>query len=827
MIGLLANFAAPAFEFDYNPTRGLSVTTGGIEIVRGSMFQYYAPGWTKGYYSSRWNGQRVEKPDADTIKVSYRALGDQVFGTATYRRVGNQLLIDFELGWKGSEPAKVELCPALIWTAPFENGFVNGTTLTDKSTGTIEARTIATGNLDLDGPAVSLRVSGDQAIRTFDARNYSQDWAAEQPLFWQGLGGVDVKEGAPTKVHLEYTFSPKPRPAVNPTPIQTKPSQAESLFPNSEMPVLIPKPKNSILDWNTTAEITGKWEFPAGKPKFFDWFEKKLKDRFYLPIGTIGVQIDGGMSDLNKRPGGYKLVIAPGKISLYGEREEGLRNGFARLTQLMFVRKGKLVVPTGIIDDEPRTDFRGVHLFVGPQAPEFQKKLWDNVLLPLGMNKVVLQCERTEWKTLPATRDEMTMKQSDLVGLFNWYRKQQVEPIPLIQSFGHMEWFFARGANLDLAYNRNVPYAIDPRKPEAVELIGKLWDEAVTVLRPKTIHFGLDEVDMRGFEPKDPKLTTELWQLLLPELGKIAKRIQTGMMLWGDKGLAPGEAVDAALGDDLKNAQARRAAIPKGSYIADWHYKGDQNHTPFLKSLQTWKLADMIPIASTWYQPENIRGFGVASDIEGVGMLQTTWAGYESNELNMLKAIHQFSAMVYAADYAWSGRTERIEELPYRADEVFARMYNPRPSVLTPTKLWQLGSKEPFTVGDIAFNRLEGGQLAGISQDNFGAPASLSIPMNNSAKEIFLALNCAAQTKLATPVGQLEIRYQDGTTEAITLQYGLHVRAANEKKAVFFGQSGSGYASLRFPTKALPIKSITIKATDLTVGLNLGGVAYR
>ena len=94
------------------------------------------------------------------------------------------------------------------------------------------------------------------------------------------------------------------------------------------------------------------------------------------------------------------------------------------------------------------------------------------------------------------------MKKEDLAKLFQWYRGIEVEPIPLIQSFGHMGWLFANGMNKDLAINPQVPYTLDPRKPGAKELIGKVWDEAASLLKPRTIHVGLDEVDMLGFQPK-------------------------------------------------------------------------------------------------------------------------------------------------------------------------------------------------------------------------------------------------------------------------------------------------------------------------------------
>lgn len=330
------------------------------------------------------------------------------------------------------------------------------------------------------------------------------------------------------------------------------------------------------------------------------------------------------------------------------------------------------ILSLSLLQGKPATAWRGVHLFVGPTALAFHKKLWTNVLLPLGYNKVVLQCERTEWNCLPNVRGGINMPRKDLANLCDWYRSKGVEPIPLVQSFGHAEWLFQKKANLDLAYNPKIPYAVDPRNPKVKPLFQKLWKEVIQVTKAKTIHFGLDEVDLRGFAKKDPALVTKLWRIQLPMLAKIAKRHKVKMMLWGDEILAPGQAPDATNAPTAEIAAARRAVIPKGAYIADWHYRRDPTPALFATSLALLKKEGFIPIASTWYKPENIRGFVTAAVDARCGVLQTTWAGYESSEANMFKSMNQFSAMVLTADYAWNGRRAKEN---YDPEKVFRRMY--------------------------------------------------------------------------------------------------------------------------------------------------------
>lgn len=830
---LLQQTAVQDFDFDVSSQLGLTISAKGIPLLRGSGFQYYAPGWKKGYYSSRWKVQTVRRIDDNTYEMKFDEGG--AFGNAKFQRQGNRLVVDYEFNWKNDEAALIELNEGMVWLPPFQNGNItlDGVTRTLPQlppVGGLEQRLLGKAASDtvLSGVVAKISLKSSEAASTFDGRKYDQEWAEKAPVYWQGVLALPIVKGEAKKVHVEYLVEVRDRTTADAKKITLPPMTIKNAVqPDEGVPPLIPNPKMSILDYTNTLTITNLWKLPAGRPKFFDLFRAELERRFELPVaGSLPdrISFDGGMSDFKKTEGTYHLKITKDSISVYGQEAMGLRNGIYRLLQLAFIKDGKLCLPTGVIEDEPRSDFRGVHLFVGPKSLEFQQKLWTNVLRPLGFNKVVLQCERTEWKSLPNLRGGINMKQEDLVKLFNWYRTQEVEPIPLIQSFGHMEWFFAGAANRQLAYNPQDPYAIDPRKPEAKELVGKVWDEAVQVLRPKTIHFGLDEVDMTGFGKRNPAETTEMWTTLLPYLGSVAKRNNVKMMLWGDEGLAPGEAVDATNGDDAENALARRKAIPKGSFIADWHYRADTSHTPFLKSLQTWKVNGQIPIATSWYRPENIRGFYVAADLERVGTLQTTWAGYESSEENMLSELKQFSAMVLAGDYGWSGRLERPDELPYDPMKVFAKMYSPHQSPLTPSDAAVVGRGDLFDCGGIKFSKLEDSSLIGITPQNVNAPLSLELGLSGFAREIAVAVACDIEAASSEKVGEITIAYKDGTQERTPIQYGLHVRAASDDQATFFGERTKDRTCLRLTTKPLEVKSITFNALNRYTGLRVDGV---
>jgi len=825
-------------EFRVDSQSGLQVRMGGVPIIRGSWFQYYAPGWTKGYYSSRWNPQKITKVNPNTVRMTFTTSNKLVEGEALFTLQEDTLQVDYKFGWNGGEPAKVEVTPGMLWLSPWQDGtIVLDGQVANLSAAAPEGKAGDTERMigpdskriQFGGLIGDLDVTSNALVRTFDARGYSQDWAEDNPILWQGATGLDVAKGKPAEFKVTYKFTNRLPQGEDIQRVTREFEQVpQAVLPDESKPILIPKPTSAELNWDNTFEITGGWNYPAGRPKYFDLFKDRLEERF-MPVNFDPkkgrVKFSGGMADLKKKEGSYRIRIEKDEVEVLGQGEEGLMNAMYRLSSLAFTSNGRLLLPTGTLEDEPKTTFRGVHLFIGPTAKAFHNRLWSRVLRPLMLNKVVLQCERATWDAIAGTETPITMKKSDLVQLVNQYREMTVEPIPLIQSFGHMEWFFANGKNLDLAFNPEVPYTIDPRKPRTKEVLHKLWDEIVKTMQPNTLHFGCDEVDMRGF-PDDPKLTTDLWVKMMPILGDIAKKHKSELMIWGDKGLAPGEAIDAAHGDDKEQAALRRAAIPKGAYIADWHYKAEQEPKGFLKSLQTWKNDNLKPIASTWYRPENVRGFFLAAELEGAGVLQTTWAGYESSEANMLRELKQFSAMVLAADYGWSARQERLEKLPYNADEVFAKMYAGKPSPLNPMRGFSMQGAESFEVGGVQFRGGVPLALRGIDRAGLRRPTEIELPVTGRANEIAFAVSTNVRCDFTEPIAALEIVQPDGTVVKELLKYGLHVRSKDDAGTTFFGPRKDGISVVRVSLPKRAFKSIRLVSENAYAGFQVHGITF-
>jgi hypothetical protein len=829
---------SPPYRLQVDPKEGLRVEIQGVPVVDGTWFQIYEPDWSKQHLGSSRGGSVQTQPDG-TIQLSIQSGGGRASATQTFIPQGDRLKVRYRFEWKGDKPVRVEATAGMIGAPAVQAGvLVAGETRTELAGRTypkgadLNARRLVPNgpNFRFQAPLAEIEVTASRPLTLFDARNYDQEWAKNRSLLWLGVLDAELEPGKPLEYEVEWRFAPRSVTPGKTLRLKLPVSRIPDAEGADETPQpLIPRPKTVRLDPAKAVEITGAYRFPIGRVRFWDIFQRSLANRFIMPPADPKgkpLTFDAGVSKLERRPGGYEITIRPdGRVSVLGEEDEGLRNGLRRLAALAFVRKGRLWLPTGVLNDEPVVEWRGVHLFVGPEAPAFHAKLWDRVLLPLGFNQAVLQCERTQWKNTPLDPSVDPMRTEDLARLFDAYRQNGIQPIPLIQSLGHMEWFFAGGKRLDLAVNRDVPYTLDLRKPEAVEALHSLWKEAAELLRPKVMHFGADEIDMRGFPTPSEPVATEIWIQAMPELKKIAQAHEARMMIWGDQALAPGEAPDATLAPSKEAATLRRSAIPRSTWIGDWHYKDDPRTETFYPSLQVWKRDNLRPIATGWYRPNNIRGLALAADLERVGYLQTTWAGYQSSEANMLRNLDQFSAMVLAGDYTWSARQEAVDKLGYDPSDVFRRLYFGRRSPIQAVPGNALGDGEAFKVGNLGFRKIvPTGLSSALTAEGAVAPGEIEIPLTESAARVSLALEATVEAPDDEMVAELIAEFASGAPVRIPIRYGRHLRTPNDLRMVPYAiREGALLGTVLEFGKRGDLRRLRLRSVGAHGGLRLHG----
>lgn len=822
--------------FSVLPGTGMALNLSGVPVVKGSWWQYYEPGWIKGYYSSPSSPQTLDKlPNGDT-RLTWKSEDGLAYGEQLYHPTTNGVDIDYVFNWKGPKTAMVELTGGILWAPAFQNGklFLN-----DQETRSLLPRKYSSASnlvvrsygksgsrCRFDGPLGETTVTTSVGEWTvFDARGYSEDWARKDDLMWLGMPGLRVEPNEPKKVHVEWRVRSALAGLTEPTntiaDFGTATAAKRAVVPAPPLPV-VPKPKES--------KLTSKYALLGGHPVFD--LPASMRDdagRIQQLLSALwqatpgGSKVVGRVADLKLPAEGYVLRMTGKAISITGQDEAGLRHGLYRLALLAQPNDGKLVVPVGEIRDWPSIPWRGIHMFGGPAARPFHTKLFSRVLAPLGYNNAVLQVERTDWKATPTIKTDLTMPREELVKEFEMLRALHVEPTPLIQSFGHMEWLFANNQNLDLTLNPKQPYTLNLDNPKANKLIEAIWDEANALLKPKVFHFGLDEVGLVGDE-NDAARITRFWKSQVPFLDSLAKRHGAKTMIWSDVALAPGEAPDATSAETVAEAEIRRAAIPKGTWIGDWHYQAADS-VNYDTSLKIWKKDGQVPIASTWYIPDNVRNFALSAIRNGCGLLQTTWCGYASNEPQTLGAPDQYSAYLLAADYAWSGRTEAPTELGYDPQALFRRLYLMSPQATNNQPGWWVSRGREANLGGLRFSI---GVPFGLRSAMTHSPRDFDqivVSLDREITGIGLAMDCQAKSDINDPVAELTITPTSGKPTRVTLRYGNEIRALGDPYGLTNGERAGTYSVFKLELPARQkIRSISLRPLNRYSGTRLYGV---
>ncbi|MEQ1932707.1 MAG: glycoside hydrolase family 20 zincin-like fold domain-containing protein [Fimbriimonadaceae bacterium] len=847
MLALIASIAlrsdvmmTPLVEFDYRNRAGLTASFNGVPLIRGSLIQIIDPTTSRTQFSSTSNDQQVEKHANGDLFAKFTSPNGLASGTQTYSKTETGFKIVYSLKWTGLTPVKAEWSLGQIWARPFLGGAIKvgnewrGLPISSKQEGTAMERKLGTTarEIELQSPVGKLSVKGSSPDWTlFDARGFEQPWANGNELLWLGQMDVSLQPNLPVTAELEVSFSPNNFETVTRGLAPEGERLAEAVVPdNTEWP-LIPKPKQALFNRETAFTIPDQLQVDAGDAYYPITQEliESIQLHWDAPFLTANQNYKGNVmmrvQNLALGPEGYEIKITPEAVILMGQDETGLRHAVRTLGFLAFVKNGKLSLPCGSLRDWPSIAWRGVHLFGGPEIRAFHTKLANRVLAPLKINRALIQCERTRWSSFPKIATAQFNSKEDLKATFDMYRRLGIEPIPLIQSLGHMSWFFENKQNLNLAVNPDYPFTIDPRKPGTQEALEKLWEEAAELLKPKVMHFGMDEFDIRGM-PDDPALSTQIWEKSWPILNSIAVKHGATPMLWGDKGLAPGQAIDAALGDNSFEAMRRRQAIPKNAIVADWHYRNYPRGDKYMLSIGLFRSLGLTTVGSGWFNGDNIKGFCDACYQSGSGYLQTTWAGYQSDEAAVLREFKQFAAYVHAADYAWSNRSERYTDLPYDAGQVFSRLFFGQPSPITISAGTTLPGIRSHAIGDVNFRVGSPIALISILSSNTSREAAeITItPKGLNGRVVAFAVDTSIQCQDRDPVAEITVFDEKGKSNSRRLLYGSDLRASGDPRATVSMRNGS-LSLIKIP---LPIRGtvskIVLKATSTYAGMRVHGI---
>lgn len=571
--------------------------------------------------------------------------------------------------------------------------------------------------------------------------------------------------------------------------------------------------------------------------------------------GSSAMQRQHPVPDL---PGAYYLEVSERGVRVIGRLAEGAFYGVQTLIQWFQPTEGALQAEPVRIIDYPHLRWRGVHLF-GSTQPDFLPRLIENVIAHAKFNHLVLECGYAQWEAIRPAWVDISAPKPLLREAVQTARRNLLEPIPLIQSLGHMGWAFRNDAHRELAEDPETPWALAPRIPKARQFLLRLYDEVFELFEPRSFHVGLDEVTLRGRFPYRPESQGATVAELFTEhvewlYGELKRRGISQVLMWGDMLLARGEANDGgAHAKSPQEAQYTRERLRHLSdlVICDWHYTPA---TPegyiSVPILQRAGFSNII--ATTWYNPHNIATFAKAARQNRIlGLLQSTWAGYSLSERTLQGIeLRQFVAYLIAAAYAWDTDLPLPEQLPYDFERRFIERYRLEPVPLHPRRgfVADMSAIYNFDLSQLSpvFSELPSGaarlrghrfQLAGArglmlagEQANAPLPTEMRLALDRPVRTLYLLHTTGWQAETGKEVARLVVEYVDGTRAEQPIIYGQHIRSWNDPLYALEGlplwrkrDTNGTIATLRLltwhnPHPERPLRALHLLATDRNVG---------
>jgi hexosaminidase len=838
------------WQVRYRNGQGIELRVMDVPISRGSSVQFASPDWKKGFYSSN-NKHIPTTPIEKGFKMHHDIPADLGSVSETVRKVDEQTLEwTLDATWHGQEPAILE------WTVGYWNAYpFTGAKLQGEGQLVLNQLTPRDaplpGDLLFQGTKLNIQTrvgnlqiqhSGDGTLAILDGRkNPERGWSSETPSLWAGVLALPLERNRPVSISVRFILQPKPARiqavgiTLNP-PLRDVPNLLEPVI---NPPQLIPMPQ--VIHWaegvfalspRTRLLIESAEYLPAAAS-----FQREIETRYGWKLSIHrknmpekGAIFFGGSLERQRtlpvpdREEAYCLKVTPAGIQVIGRTPSGTYYGAQTLCQLVQIIPNGLQVTAVTITDYPHMAFRGVHLLGGTQ-PAFHERLIQDVLSHFKLNHLIFECEYTQWETNPKMWVDFSMPKPVVKQLVETARAHYIEPIPLIESLGHGHWIFKNGANIEIAEDPDTPWAYCPRRLSSYEFIFSVYDEAIELFKPNYFHIGHDEVTMRGKFPHCPECKdATVAELFVEDVRRLHTFLRSRgverLMMWSDMLLATGEANDGgATASDAEQAAFKRAALPKDIIQCDWHYTPAQpeNYT----SLNVLKQAGFNDIiATTWYQPQNIYTFAQAARNQRIlGLLQSTWAGFNLTEVTLNSALQQFAAYLLAAEYAWNSASPAPKDLLYRAETAFVARFFPERIPLTSQKGFVIDLRSVYNTlladnsdgtgwtgygsdhdlqnaptGEVRFNgtlfQLAGstsqpsalmlaGNLNPATDTHY--PKSVRITLGHKAGRLTF-LHCTGwQVEQNKEVAQYIVHFVDGTQEIIPLLYGIHIRAWDDE----------------------------------------------
>jgi len=297
---------------------------------------------------------------------------------------------------------------------------------------------------------------------------------------------------------------------------------------------------------------------------------------------------------------------------------------------------------------ESATPVRGLHLGLrGNRDLDRLGEFIRDVLPREGVNLLVAQIDYSyAYAGYPRVSEPDSLTERDLRGLANACRDAGIELVPQINCLGHQSWagrsrgllrafpefdetpWIPQDAGRDVLYCRS--YC--PGHPRVHEVVLALIDELAEVCGAGKFHVGMDEVFLIAEDEcprcggKDPA------DLFAREVSLLHDHLAdrgVEMWMWGDRLINAAEFATGKWEGSANDTWPAVDAVPKDIVICDWHYERA------FRTPRYFVDKGFSVVACPWQKAEvaleelEIMCATRRQDPRALGMLQTTWCGWE------------------------------------------------------------------------------------------------------------------------------------------------------------------------------------------------------
>ena len=520
-------------------------------------------------------------------------------------------------------------------------------------------------------------------------------------------------------------------------------------------------------------------------------------------------------------PEGYRLVIGRRGITVSSRGRAGLFYGMQSLNWILRNRVGDALKGC-TIDDWPDLAMRGLFWELNGIPPSEVGRLCKVIDLLGALKYNVILADFADNFPLSFAgefqRPQGTFSRSDIEALMAAAKRNHIEIIPYLQIASHTLWLTRHKEWQKLTEGKpRIPWssAYCLSNPRAAEIVGKVVDETVALLKPRFFHMGLDEITHGPFGICPLCRKREPVELLLSHVKPIQKRLLA-------QGITP-----IVYQDEFITGGLFRSSPPKFVKALDrmdhrvlvnsWEYDRHPAPGAFLDLTQR----GFEVVYMSWHsRVENTMNLPrLAARLGAKGCILAFWLSMRATLDRPERAHYEaLPATVNQALYSWNSAAPPMARLPFDAHREVRRLLDPEtvPVFSAPPVPLDLGSSFTLRIGhgNRRFPNFNAKVLAELKRDAAGDPAkfrvetegesckavvlsgaegdhfpvaAVPIPVGSTAEGFSFLVAAAPYNSFRLPaaagsmaeVAVLTVRYADGRETAVPLRYRYDIHEWN------------------------------------------------